>query len=934
MAVMLLEWIATSVFLILVVLALRAALGKRMSAGARYALWAVVLVRLLVPVQLFTSPIAGTWVVTEKRTEYDVADWPSVSAAVPDVPAGNALGLPVNNAAGGSAPTLPEPPVPPDAPEPPDLGNPPGWLANLGWIWLAGSAAVALVFLASNLRFYRRLRGERIPMEHSECPVRAYVVAGLPSPCLFGILKPAVYVTPEASADPDMLRHVLAHEYTHLRHGDHLWSLLRCAALAVHWWNPLVWASAALSRRDGELACDEGALKRLGDSERLGYGNTLLTLVTAKPRPEDLFRCATTMAGDKKSLKERINRIAVSPKRVVWAVVAAVLVTALASVCAFGQAAEPEDEAGSLSSPGPAPSAGQSAAPAYDGTVPEQVRADAEEFVQGNFEALRDRGVSFGLDGAVVVDDLPELDEWRIDSLTGPYWSGEQYWELLHIQRRVEVWNVVYSFHTTPETRDKAWNLANGATELTEDGWLTPINYGAEYLVYELGEDGSRTLLTTTFGEVGEFVGSVNFRRNLRIELSGGGVPEDMADAYFVEEHAGFPLSDLGHGVDLNRNGVPELVQVVEIEDYGSRQVEVWEENQLLWADEANTAHVGWNAVFLCTLDGEDYLLRYHPTMYQGHATYEYELFTLENGRETVVKTGYVEFDINFHPLFQYYDFDPEAIAAFMDEVNGLLADSVQLVNTDGDLVRAFEREGRLYDSLSWLDGWEPAFARDGDKSLLENLRDFKAAMEAEWYAEEPVLSLVSDIKGNEARVWLRYQDRSTQFDALWEWGFQPEEAVNAQVLDLNGDGKNEVVFSLVEGHGTGCLVENLYVFDAETLEQYDTSAVTELILGSIRSTGDMDNFYLSGFGLDLTIPKSEARAKNPDAPMADKLGFGDIIRYTVKDGQVSCWLGIDAGMGINYIGYIQVPVRLSPSGGLSCDQAQYVEGEPSDPLF
>lgn len=299
-----------------------------------------------------------------------------------------------------------------------------------------------------------------------------------------------------------------------------------------------------------------------------------------------------------------------------------------------------------------------------------------------------------------------------------------------------------------------------------------------------------------------------------------------------------------------------------------------------------------------------------------------------------MVKTGYVEFDINFHPLFQYYGFDPEAIAAFMDEVNGLLADSVQLVNTDGDLVRAFEREGRLYDSLSWLDGWEPAFARDGDKSLLENLRDFKAAMEAEWYAEEPVLSLVSDIKGNEARVWLRYQDRSTQFDALWEWGFQPEEAVNAQVLDLNGDGKNEVVFSLVEGHGTGCLVENLYVFDAETLEQYDTSAVTELILGSIRSTGDMDNFYLSGFGLDLTIPKSEARAKNPDAPMTDKLGFGDIIRYTVKDGQVSCWLGIDAGMGINYIGYIQVPVRLSPSGGLSCDQAQYVEGEPSDPLF
>ena len=49
-----LEWIVTSSFLILVVLALRAALGKKISAGLRYMLWAVVLVRLLLPVSLFS----------------------------------------------------------------------------------------------------------------------------------------------------------------------------------------------------------------------------------------------------------------------------------------------------------------------------------------------------------------------------------------------------------------------------------------------------------------------------------------------------------------------------------------------------------------------------------------------------------------------------------------------------------------------------------------------------------------------------------------------------------------------------------------------------------------------------------------------------------------------------------------------------------------
>ena len=344
MTLMLLEWVFTSVFLILVVLALRSALGKRISARMRYALWAVVLLRLLVPVQLFTSPIAGTWVLTEGRTEQNVVDFPPAMTA-PAAPGGSAdgmAGLPVTDAAPWTAPTRPDPPAAPDVPEPPaapDFTKAPVWL---GWAWLGGSGLAALVLLLSNLRFYGRLRRVRTRLEGADCPLRVYAAAGLPSPCLVGLIRTAVYVTPEAAADPAMLRHVLAHEYTHFCQGDHIWSLLRCAALAAHWWNPLVWLAAGLSRRDGELACDEGAIRRLGDGERAAYGNTLLALVTAKPGPVDLFRCATTMAGDKKSLKERITRIAQAPRRWLWAAVAVVLVTALACLCAFGQRAPEE----------------------------------------------------------------------------------------------------------------------------------------------------------------------------------------------------------------------------------------------------------------------------------------------------------------------------------------------------------------------------------------------------------------------------------------------------------------------------------------------------------------------------------------------------------------------------------------------------------------
>ena len=69
-----------------------------------------------------------------------------------------------------------------------------------------------------------------------------------------------------------MERYALAHELTHYRHLDHIWSLVRLVCLALWWFHPLVWAAAWLSRRDGELACDEGVLERLGSEHRLPYG--------------------------------------------------------------------------------------------------------------------------------------------------------------------------------------------------------------------------------------------------------------------------------------------------------------------------------------------------------------------------------------------------------------------------------------------------------------------------------------------------------------------------------------------------------------------------------------------------------------------------------------------------------------------------------------
>lgn len=180
---------------------------------------------------------------------------------------------------------------------------------------------------------------------------------------------------------------------------------------------------------------------------------------------------------------------------------------------------------------------------------------------------------------------------------------------------------------------------------------------------------------------------------------------------------------------DLNRNGIPEEIRIVEAEDGEGKELEVWENGELILREVGFYVHAGQKAMFLCRLDGEDYLLRYHPTMYQGCGDYDYELFTMENNEETTARWNAVSFDINFgSPV--HGNFEAEEIAAFMEEVNGLLSQSIELLNTDSELLKTFEKEGMLKDTLWWLDREETGFSRDSSKSLLENLQEFQWAME------------------------------------------------------------------------------------------------------------------------------------------------------------------------------------------------------------
>lgn len=319
------QWIVTSSVLILVVIALRYLLRGKISLKMQYALWLLVLVRLLVPVSFGTSDVS---VMNAVPANVPVISQPAQPAgyepaAGPKTPVQSA-GDPVQQPAQNTAPAVSEPE--PKTPQEID------W-ARLGMgVYFAGAAALGLVFLASNLRFARALRRSRRRTELTAL-LPVYESGATETPCLFGLCRPAIYLTPSTLTDGDALRYSLAHEQTHYLHHDQLWSALRGVCLALHWYNPLVWWAAELSRRDAELACDESTIGHLGESERASYGRTLLRM-TCEKRPA-LLVTATMMTDSGRGLRERITLLVKKPKTAAYAAVALVLVAVTAVACTF-----------------------------------------------------------------------------------------------------------------------------------------------------------------------------------------------------------------------------------------------------------------------------------------------------------------------------------------------------------------------------------------------------------------------------------------------------------------------------------------------------------------------------------------------------------------------------------------------------------------------
>ena len=192
-----------------------------------------------------------------------------------------------------------------------------GYPQIIAWIILIGAACVLLWFGFSNIRFRKKLRAGRIEeisgglkemylnmcKERKVRPVPVYFTDPVPGACLVGVFRPFI-VLPVITA-PEDVKNVLTHEICHLKNRDHIWNILRMLCCAIHWFNPLVWLAASMSRTDSELRCDDRVTEAMDEQERKDYANVLVYAAARKSMP-GIGVMATGMTMTGKRLKNRV----------------------------------------------------------------------------------------------------------------------------------------------------------------------------------------------------------------------------------------------------------------------------------------------------------------------------------------------------------------------------------------------------------------------------------------------------------------------------------------------------------------------------------------------------------------------------------------------------------------------------------------------------
>ena len=303
----------TASVVIVLVLLLRLLL-KKAPKVISYALWGIVLFRLICPVSIESSfslfslldtPVVESGTLTS-RIEYvpnDIVhtEYPNIVLPVPGVEDA------INNTLPQGEEQLRADPL--EAP-----------MAIATYVWMAGVIGMGIYAAASYIQLRRKLITAS-PLRES-----IYLVDDITSPFVMGLFRPKIYLP--SSVEEQEQSYILMHEQHHIRRFDHIIKALAFFALCIHWFNPLVWIAFIMAGRDMEMSCDEAVVKKMGDSVLADYTASLLSLATGKH-----IIAGTPLAFGEGDAKGRIRNLANWKKPAFGIIAVAVVACGIFAVC-------------------------------------------------------------------------------------------------------------------------------------------------------------------------------------------------------------------------------------------------------------------------------------------------------------------------------------------------------------------------------------------------------------------------------------------------------------------------------------------------------------------------------------------------------------------------------------------------------------------------
>jgi len=222
------------------------------------------------------------------------------------------------------------------------------YLQLISCLWLLVVIIIGSYTIAMTMRLKTRFKNgkasdnEDVLLLLLQCKkklnIKAYIkiinTNGIKIPCIYGFISPKLLlpIGIETYVNKNELEYIILHELGHVKRLDIIVSCLSGALQIIHWFNPIIWYSFYRMRNDKELACDALVLSHVKCGDYINYGKTIIKLLESYKKTPRVYGMSSIIS-DKSQIKRRITMISLFKKNSYkWSIIPIVTLTLLGGV--------------------------------------------------------------------------------------------------------------------------------------------------------------------------------------------------------------------------------------------------------------------------------------------------------------------------------------------------------------------------------------------------------------------------------------------------------------------------------------------------------------------------------------------------------------------------------------------------------------------------